>query len=242
MNIYPATIKKDRRSSVISLKFQCPICHEELQENNSKVACTYCGEVEHAEWLCPNKHFVCEACRLAEPEEITLRVCNNTKSKDPFELANLIMHHPTFREHGKEHHLIVAPVIITALKNAGQITIDTRRNKIAIRRAKEMPYGICGSRGDCGAAVGVGIAISIITRATYLSNSERSLTIEATGRSLIDLAKRGGPRCCKESVYSSIQSALKFLNEKEMIHFSEPVWKCEFKDMEGCKKEDCNYY
>ena len=224
------------------MKFYCSICHEELHENDTEMPCSFCGKVELAEWICPNNHYQCEDCRIAEPEEITLRVCNYSKSINPFEIANLIMHHPTFRNFGHEHHLIVAPAIITALKNAGQIDIDTRRNKIAVHRTKEIPYGVCGSRGDCGAAVGAGTAVSIITRATYMSDKERSLTLEATGRSLLALAEKGGPRCCKQSVYSSIQSALKFLNEKKMIAFPEPDFQCEFKDIKGCKKEACEYY
>ena len=163
-------------------------------------------------------------------------------SKNPFEIANLIMHHPTFREYGIEHHLVVAPSIITALINDNQIDVPFVRIKSAIKRAIDIPYGTCGSRGDCGASTGTGIAISIITRATYKSKEERVLVLKATGKALIDLAVKTGSRCCKESVYSAIESAVEFLNSERIINYPLPNFECEFKGLTDCKKEQCNYY
>ncbi|NHJ83807.1 MAG: hypothetical protein FK734_00010 [Asgard group archaeon] len=224
------------------MTFYCPICKEELAETSIETKCTYCGKIEHADWLCKHQHFLCEDCRTADPEEITLRVTTSTKSTNPFEIANLLMHHPTFRSHGIEHHLIVAPALLAALINAGEIHIPINRIKTAIKRTIDIPYGTCGSRGDCGASVGAGVAVSIITRASYKSDKERALTLKATGKALIDLAAMGGPRCCKQSVFSAIESTLKFLNEEGLISYKIPTFTCEFKDMDECKKELCGYY
>ncbi|HUT81079.1 MAG TPA: DUF5714 domain-containing protein [Candidatus Bathyarchaeia archaeon] len=224
------------------MKYYCSICKGELKEQSAKLPCSFCNKEEEADWVCSNNHFQCEVCRVAEPAEIILRVTNSNLSTNPFVIANLIMHHPTFRNHGAEHHLIVAPAVLTALNNASVISVPKNRIKTALKRTLEIPYGTCGSRGDCGASVGAGVATSIITRATYRSDKERSLVLKATGLALIDLAEKPGPRCCKQSVYSAIESVLKLLNSKGIISYSIPNFKCEFKDMDGCKKELCSYY
>ncbi len=206
------------------------------------MSCSFCEKIEHTDWSCSNNHFVCEDCRLADPDDLIIRVTEVISFTNPFDIANIIMHHPTFRSHGIEHHLVVAPSIIVALNNAKLIDVPENRIKSAIKRTINIPYGSCGSRGDCGASIGSGVTVSLITRATYKSEKERALVMEATGKSLIALANKGGTRCCKESVYSAIESTLTFLNEQKLITFPQPNFSCEFKYINECKKEQCTYY
>ncbi|MFW9922194.1 MAG: DUF5714 domain-containing protein [Candidatus Thorarchaeota archaeon] len=224
------------------MKFTCAICNTELISTEQKAKCSFCGQMEEAEWICPNGHYHCEECRLSDAEEIVIRICSNSTSTDPVEIVNLIMHHPTFHAHGVEHHLIVAPAIITALINANKINLTKDKLKLAIQRVTDIPMGVCGSRGDCGASTGAGIVISLILKASFRSEKERPLVLEATGQALIDLAKKGGRRCCKQSVYSTIETTYKFLQEKQITTITSPIIKCEFKGIEECKKEQCGYF
>ena len=103
--------------------FTCPICGSELIEKTVEASCSFCGAVEETDYICPNGHFQCEDCRLAEQTEIIERVCLNTKSGDPIDLVNLIMKHPSFNQYGSEHHELVAPVVLAALRNLGKMDI-----------------------------------------------------------------------------------------------------------------------
>ena len=98
--------------------------------------------------------------------------------------------------------------------------------------------------GDCGAAVGTGIFISLITRANPLSKDEWKLSNLMTARSLFAVANVGGPRCCKRTSFLSIIEASAFLRE----HFSMALQvnkniKCEFSSLnKECLADDCPFY
>ena len=64
--------------------------------------------------------------------------------------------------HGPEHHAIVPGAIIAAVRNTGYPVPEGAIEK-ALERASKVPGGWCGLYGDCGAAVGVGIAVSVLT-------------------------------------------------------------------------------
>jgi hypothetical protein len=53
-----------------------------------------------------------------------------------------------------------------------------------LKRSSKVPGGWCGYYGACGAAVGVGIAVSALTGATPLKGQERSLALAATAFAL----------------------------------------------------------
>ena len=104
--------------------------------------------------------------------------------------------------------------------------------------------GFCGFQGDCGAAVGVGIFISVMTGSTPLSVREWRLSYLATGRALITIAENGGPRCCKRNSFLALEEACKFVREQFDITLpvSQNV-KCDFTDLNRqCIKEKCRYY
>jgi hypothetical protein len=81
-----------------------------------------------------------------------------------------VMAHPSVPMHGPEHHIMVPCVIIAAVRNAGY-TVPEGAIEKALERASKVPGGWCGLYGDCGAAVGVGIAVSVLTNATPLTAS-----------------------------------------------------------------------
>ncbi|MGQ9721864.1 MAG: DUF5714 domain-containing protein [Candidatus Jordarchaeum sp.] len=222
--------------------FYCTICGKILHPISEELKCIYCKEISIADYTCDDHHFVCENCRLALPDELILKTCERSETKNPYELANLIMRHPAIPMHSPIHHYLVPAVLLTALKNVG-CELPRRAINIAIKRGKKIPYGTCGSWGVCGAGAGVGIAMSVLTRATYKSDTERARSLDASGESLISISKLGGPRCCKASVYASIKSAISFLEKNFKIKLPSNFEECPFSSYnEECKKDKCEYY
>ena len=113
----------------------------------------------------------------------------------------------------------------------------------ALERASKVPGGWCGLYGDCGAAVGCGIAVSIITDATPLTGKQRTLALGATGQALSRMLDEQ-PRCCKRASRSAIQSSVDYLRENLAINLS-PGKKvsCTYSlRNQQCAKEKCQYY
>lgn len=225
--------------------FRCAVCQESLQEETRLLVCTFCGASEEGEWCCPNNHYTCETCRLAEDRELIERVCQGTKINDPVVLANVLMSHPVFHAHGPEHHLIIAPVVLTVLGNAGIFAFDKTRLGSIMKRTSDIPIGACSSRGDCGACVGVGALFSVLGRALHYPGDLRSLTLRATAQTLLRLSTMPGHRCCKQSIYAALETTAVLL--KESLHVSFPVFPgsitCAFAArIEDCKKQGCPFY
>ena len=72
--------------------------------------------------------------------------------------------------HGPEHHFLIPAVLLSAFYNvSGEPGEKEKKIKQARKRAENVLGGFCGFYGDCGAAVGTGIFVSVITGATPLS-------------------------------------------------------------------------
>jgi hypothetical protein len=157
-------------------------------------------------------------------------------------IANLIMKHPMSVMHSPQHHIIVTAAVLASMRNKGLHPLSPGRIASAIERTKGIPLASCGTRGECGAAICVGALVSILTGATYQKDHERSLALQASAESLITIAKAGGPRCCKLSVYLSLETASIFL--KRELDIDLPVMPhCDFSARnEECKKDRCQYY
>ncbi len=223
--------------------FTCPICKSELVEKAVEATCSFCGTAEENDYICPNGHFQCEDCRLSEQSEIIERVCINSKPGNPVEMANLVMKHPSFNQYGIEHHELVAPVILSALRNLEKMDISDGKIKADIKRGNKIPYGGCGTMGTCGACVSAGISMALLTGSNYLKNKERNLTLKATANSLLRLPELGGPRCCKYSTYASILSVWEIVQNDLQIDLPLLKIKCDFKDkLKECHLDKCPYY
>ncbi|MCU0284811.1 MAG: DUF5714 domain-containing protein [Acidobacteria bacterium] len=231
-------------AQVQELKFICFICGQELLEKESTHVCSFCGKPELGEWVCPNGHYTCEECRLAGPAEMIERVCLETRLRNPREIAELIMRHPAFKNHGVEHHLLVAPVILVALANVNNSSVGKAKIQSALKRLADIPIGVCGSRGDCGACVGAGAAMAIISGMYNQGIMGRGRALKATGAALLQVAEMGGIRCCKQSVYAALETCCRMLQEELNISLEmENKIKCAFSlKIADCKKEACPYY
>jgi len=194
----------------------CLVCGEDLEYLMEPriVACSYCGQPSSTDVVCKKGHFVCDACHRAPAEEIIQRYCEATTEPDPIAIAKTLMGTPQVKMHGPEHHFMVPAVLLAAFYNVKGMR-DEKLRKIgqARQRAELVKGGFCGTHGDCGAAVGTGIFVSLVTGATPLSKEEWKLSNLVTARSLETIALHGGPRCCKRNAFLAILTAVEFSRE-----------------------------
>lgn len=225
-------------------EYFCPICGEKMFISQSEVSCIYCEAKAKEDYVCNKGHYICEKCRIANPKELILNTCKNSKERNPLKLAALLMKHPGISIHGPEHHYIVGCIILTILKNLGIFNVSPSDFDKVIARVARIPYGACGSWGACGAAISAGVAFSVASKATMLSKNERKNALTIVSKALEEIAKLNGPRCCKASVFLTLIETLKFINKLYGLNCNvDENYICEFSDRnEDCLKERCPFY
>lgn len=249
------TFKKTTRISEIKTKQNahakhnegCLVCGQELiyGESSEVQTCSFCGKGQASAIRCPEGHFVCDECHRADAIQMIETITENSGETNPIQLAREIMATPAFNMHGPEHHVMVPAVLLRTLRNLG-VEIDSKQVRDAIFRAKQLPGGICGSWGACGAALGAGIGLSVTRRLTSLKREGWGETNRDTGEILQRVGAYGGPRCCKRSSYSAILASIAILERDHVVQFPEeahqlPVCK-DFWRNKQCLKTECVYY
>jgi hypothetical protein len=203
-------------------KSGCLICGAELIYLKDKVLleCAICHATKWADAYCQDGHFLCDSCHADDPDTWIEQQCLISNATDPLQLAVQLMRHPCVAMHGPEHHFLVPAVLLTVYFN---LKHDRHKKKKKLqearRRAQTIVGGSCGFHGACGAAIGVGIFMSLVLEATPLSIEEYRLCNSATAEALARIASRGGPRCCKRNVFL----ALEFASECSASYLGQPV-------------------
>jgi hypothetical protein len=222
----------------------CGVCARPLVYATESITktCAICGKEEKTNIYCPAGHYVCDTCHSQAALEVLRQVLASTKSIDPVEIIEQVMAHPLVPMHGPEHHVIVPAAIITAVKNTSY-PVPKEAIEKAIERATKVPGGWCGLYGDCGAAVGVGIAVSVLTNATPLTGKERTLALEATSFALSRMLD-GQPRCCKRASRVAVEAAIEYLHDKLGINLIKgKKISCAYTVRnQQCAKTECPYY
>ena len=230
----------------MDLKSGCGICGKELvyRDADESLSCNYCGNIFNSNVQCANGHYICDQCHSLSANDFIQDYCVSSESTNPFDMAMDLMRHPSVKMHGPEHHFLVPAVLLAAYYNyKGDAAAKEENIKLAQKRSANILGGFCGYYGDCGAAVGTGIFLRLITKANPLSGEEWRLSNLMTASSLLSVAKHGGPRCCKRNTYLAIIEAVKFLNEHFGVDLpiKEDV-KCIFSPLNReCLKEDCPF-
>lgn len=223
----------------------CFICGKPLVyfETAKQLSCHICGTVHSANASCEDGHYVCDSCHTEKGLIFITQHASQTQSKNPVSIATEMMENPSINMHGPEHHYLVAAALFAAYKNSGGQVDLQKALQNAVQRARKVPGGICGLWGSCGAGIGTGIFVSVITGATPLSESEWSLANQMTSRSLAAIAANGGPRCCKRNTYLAITEAVGFVKERFEIAVELPEKiTCHFAPRnKQCRKEKCLY-
>ena len=229
-------------------KNNCFVCGKGLVYLNEteNMECYYCKEPHATDARCAGGHYVCDRCHSLSGMDLIETYCMKAASQDPVEMAMDLMKNPQVKMHGPEHHFLVPAVLLTAYYNTLRIDEERRRAglKKARERAEKVLGGFCGFYGDCGAAVGTGIMMSVLTGATPLSKQEWRLSNLMTAKSLFTIANHGGPRCCKRNSFLAIGEAVDFL--KEHLGTTIPVnhaFMCEFSALnKECLTDECPFH
>ncbi len=222
----------------------CAVCGEELicSETSRSSRCHYCGQVMSANTRCVQGHFVCDACHKADAVEIIKNVCLHSRETGPVALMQTIRSHPHFPLHGPEHHPLVPAVLLTALRNFGHPVTDGQI-LTAVQRGQTICGGSCAFLGACGAAIGVGIAVSLLVRADPYDGGKRQIAQRATHEALGQIASYHAARCCQRDSWLALKVASTLLENhtgklvpverfacdqcsenKECIHDRCPLW------------------
>ncbi|MDY6892539.1 MAG: DUF5714 domain-containing protein [Chloroflexota bacterium] len=236
----------ERSQKTAKLKSQdnCGICGTPLvygTESND-LCCVFCGETHSAAIYCPEGHYICDSCHEQEALEILGQVLRSTTSMNPVEIVERVMSHPAVPMHGPEHHAIVPAALVAAVRNAGY-PVPENAVETALLRGAQVPGGWCGFYGACGAAIGVGVAVSVLTEATPLTGEQRALANEAT---VFALGKTidGHSRCCKRASRKALEASIEFLRDRMNIVLpAGDHIECGYSERNRqCPKEQCSYY
>jgi len=224
----------------------CLVCGKELKylDSEREVNCFFCNEAFPSTVVCLENHYVCDKCHSLEAVDFIENTCIRSDSVSPIELAIKIMKHPSVKMHGPEHHFLVPAVLLTAVYNKiDSKDLKKEALKKARNRSQNISGGFCGYYGTCGAGIGIGIFVSVFTDATPVSKKEWKLANTATGITLLKIAERGGPRCCKRNTFTVLEEGIKFIKSKFKIELKKEKTICEFYAMNReCLKSDCPYY
>lgn len=235
---------KSQSKPKLAWKDNCGVCGKPLVYGAASVPrrCVFCGKEFTAQIFCPEGHYICDSCHSGEALDILRTVVNVSTSRSPAEIMETFMSHPSVPMHGPEHHAMVPAAIIAAVRNAGYPVPDGAVER-ALTRGSKVPGGWCGLYGTCGAAVGVGVAVSVLTEATPLTGKQRSLAIEATSFAL-DRMLDGYPRCCKRAGRKALEAAVEFLRKKLNVNLERrDTDKCNYSDRNNeCPGEACSYH
>ena len=225
--------------------YGCMVCGSEIvyeQEMLPKF-CYFCDSEITTNTFCKNGHFICDTCHAKDAISIIKQVCLHSTEKDMAKLVDRIRNHKSFSLHGPEHHAMVPGIILSAYRNMGRLISEDKLN-MAIDRGAIVPGGSCGFNGACGAALGVGIAFSIILQATPLKPKERQSIMTVTSEVLKTTAQYEGARCClRESITALNEAARlseKYLDIKLKIN---DEYKCsQYPQVKECIKDDCKFW
>ena len=230
--------------NAITSQVDCGVCGQPLvyAEVTKPAVCDLCGRQESTLIWCPAGHFVCDACHAKAALDVLREVVKLSRTADSAAIAERVMAHPGVPMHGPEHHAIVPAAIVAAAINTG-VPLGRKRCRGPLRGERKIPGGWCGYYGACGAAVGVGVAVSVITAATPIKGRERSLALAATSVALERMVDNE-PRCCKRASRLALSAAVEFLHDQLGVDLEppQPVVCTYSRRNAQCAQENCPYF
>lgn len=186
----------------------CMVCGREISylAEEKKAACYYCGGVRQINALCAQGHYICDDCHQRDGLNAIRVICGESREEDMLALLARIRSHRAIPMHGPEHHALVPGIILATFRNRGG-RLSKEAVLAGIERGSKVPGGVCGFWGSCGAAIGVGIAFSVLLEATPLTPAQRQRAQEVTSTVLAAVARIRGARCCQRETVTALREA-----------------------------------
>jgi hypothetical protein len=160
-------------------------------------------------------------------------------------LAHAIMDMPDNIMHNPSHHYLVPAVLLTAYHQAAGSDRSVLQKQLneAFKRSDIVPGAVCGTHGCCGAAVGVGIFFSLVTKNTPYSTETWGQANRATAETLLSMADYGGPRCCKRCSYISLLKGVELAQKELGIALEIEMPLCHYyAENKECLHHRCPYF
>ena len=173
----------------------CMICGKDLVYTalSEKKICAVCGREYDANCACIDGHFVCDCCHSAGALSFVIPELLGTTEKNPQVILEKLMSDERVHLHGPEHHSLVPCVLLTAFRNCGgEIDLEAALYE-ALKRGRQVPGGVCGFWGVCGAATGTGIYVSILAGASPMSSDAWTIPQKMALQAIEAVSSCGGP-------------------------------------------------
>ena len=204
---------------------ECLICHSPVMyiRVQRMMICRLCQKQFLSNTECVRGHYVCDQCHSDKGVGSTSSRCMNMDSRNPVEIALTLMKSPLVHMHGPEHHILVGTALLTAYANCVEGFNLASAIAEMENRGRQVPGGVCGLWGCCGAAISCGIAYSIITGTTPLSTETWGLSNTLVSECLKNIGELGGPRCCKRDSFTALRTAITFLRKHNGVILETPI-------------------
>lgn len=227
----------------------CLVCDSsvsyfEEESDYREEKCAICDEKFLAYGQCKNEHFICDQCLSNELYNMITDYVLKTKRKNPQDIVIEIMKKRNLYIHGPLHHYLMPAALLAAYKNAGgEIDLEDAL-AIAFERASAVPGGICGLWGACGAAIGAGVFLSIVTESDPLAKEQWRLPNYATSQALSNISDYGGPRCCKRNAFLTLPVIVDIANQNLDVKMEKSdSFSCFFFPRNHeCLQEECKFH
>lgn len=148
--------------------------------------------------------------------------------------------------HCPEHHFVVpAALLLSAHRATGSQLVKAKSDlQVALTRARQVPGGLCGNCGCCGAAVGAGMFLAIWLSTNPKSTEHWALIQRMTAFALERIAAVEGPRCCKRVTFFALEAARTFCKAELALDLGgEPNVVCRYySNNRECRHTACPYF
>lgn len=226
------------------MKNACLVCGEDLIffKDTKEMECVFCHNKYMSNASCEKGHYVCDECHGKQAISHIKSVAFSSKSKNPMEIAVEMMKSPYVYMHGNENHTLVGSALLAAYNNAGGDLELGKSIEEMHQRGRQIPGGVCGFWGACGAAISAGIFVSLVTGATPIADKEWGQANIMTSKALEKIGKIGGPRCCKRNAFISIREAVDYCKKEFNVNMELSDIECDFYSLnEQCIGIRCPY-
>ncbi|HNQ60196.1 MAG TPA: DUF5714 domain-containing protein [Bacteroidales bacterium] len=194
----------------------CRICGNQILETKEfhSVRGYYCKQDNQLKKTCKQFHYICFGSTNQLINEMIFTLCMDTGLSDPDEIDLQAFDHLGIPVHGPQHHFLISMALTVAYLNSIHHNYKKEEHlKEKRERSERIPGGFCWTYDTCGAAIIVGMFISVIIRAQWFSEKEWQLSNMAITRTLKSIAKVRRPRCCKRVTFISSRNAQNFLEK-----------------------------
>ena len=208
------------------------------------MVCAGCGATQPSRARCERGHFYCDHCHSGSAVDAIEQICLTSDQQNPLALALTAMRHPKVKMHGPEHHFLAPAVLVSAWCNLrGEEHRKTALLAEVRRRSEPVLGGFCGYQGACGAAIGAGIFVSLVTDSNPVAGRPRGLSIRATAEAMKIIGDMAAPRCCKRDTFLALLAAARFAHKHLGIDLPTRRVECEFHEMNReCIADACPFH